>query len=366
MTDAAGVGDLAGECRKLPRNRAALIEGVIRTAGGNGLNDDLDALAGDIAYLECILAERDTIVYRSLGSAVLGNACLSREEEAESVKGTDLALVNVIRICVLLIIDPVLVGHDVMGDAGMDDHCVMGAVDGGRILLAQEGGRLRDNLGRKLSVGGNACTRGYGRLASVISYNRRVDDVGAGAELVSYLLVHGKSRLLGMKIDELGNAKVDVSHRYKIGEGSERTELDDGHADLFLHRVAGVGGNAFLQYVGRLVRKEASPVDSLAGVFGNGFFFAELMVHKVRQRSLEHSLRIELGHAGSEIGRAGVCGGNRLRVVGEYEEAVFGNIVDSFHFYLLREDAVVLKGYLFTRLCLPNDSFGVFKRHIFY
>ena len=126
--------------------------------------------------------------------SVLPDLRLAGLDEADVAQLADLAAVHGVGVGVLVGLDELLAGLEVVGGVGMDDGDVAVA-DGVSVHRAQLCRRLEEQLRGQGAALVQRLAAGDGSLGAVCGKLRRIDDVGAAGQYIAGDAVHGAARL---------------------------------------------------------------------------------------------------------------------------------------------------------------------------
>nr|DAR39467.1 MAG TPA: hypothetical protein [Caudoviricetes sp.] len=322
-----------GGAHSLPAHGRTLVQRVITVA--QLLDDVLQTAAFQLGHAVGVGAQHQRAEHGQTRRAggVLPDLRLAGLDEADVAQLADLAPEHGLRVRVLVHLDELLAGLQVVGSVGVDDGDVAVA-DGVGVHGAKLGGGSEEQLrgqGAGLVQIGAALHNGLGAVRRHLG---RIDDIGAAGQHIAGDAVHGAARLTGQHAGGLYHIVVDGGHLQLVGQRGPAAVLvqiagDGGHVQGLT-----VGGHALGQRGGRLGQAVVlAELDGLAAVLGHRVVIRKLVMDEARLGLIDEALLIEGLHLG---GHAGGAGGvvQRGRCVGEQLEVdhfmLFHNIFPFF------------------------------------
>ena len=221
--------------------------------------------------------------------------------EAHAVQLADLALEDLAGGVILVHVQPIGAGSQVVGDAGVDHRDVFVPLIEGSLLLLQEGVGLIDGVRGQPVVGRGhlvAALRGAGGNAVGVQ-GVCVDHGGAGAQNVAHQGVGsraaGSAHLFGGALDH----GIDGVHLELVGDGGVVAVLLDLHAGLGDAELLAGGDDALLQGGhGLLEGVPLAPGDGLAVLPRKGLLLAQLGEDELGTRILQQLGVVVVLHGG--------------------------------------------------------------------
>ena len=228
--------------------------------------------------------------------SVLPDLRLAGLDEADVAQLADLAAVHGVGVGVLVGLDELLAGLEVVGCVGMDDGDVAVA-DGVSVHRAQLCRRLEEQLRGQGAALVQRLAAGDGSLGAVCGKLRRIDDVGAAGQHIAGDAVHGAACLACQNAGGLYHIVVDGGHIQGLAVGS--------HA--LGQRGIGLGQAVVL-----------AELNGLAAVLGYGIVVRELVMHQTGLCLVDKALLVEglhlVGHGAGGVLQAGRRVGKELEV----------------------------------------------------
>nr|DAE46362.1 MAG TPA: hypothetical protein [Caudoviricetes sp.] len=310
---------------------------LVQRAADLGLvvHDHLQRTALRIDDAEGILAEEVGRVGRALALVLVAGAGQDGRErvldEAHAVQLADLAVIDLVRLGVLVRLDPLFGLAQVVGDGRMD-HGVILAVDGRHAVLLHLRDRLGDHVRRQVGVAVSSARAAAG--AHLGAGGRRGDIRAGRAEVVAVEHVRvGQQRvadelflrLCGARAHLLGRAEDHVvvgAQLQTVGDAGVRAVLVDaalelGHAELLARR-----DHAFGQLAGLLEGVPLAPLHGAAVVLRQRLLLAELGIKHLGAGVFEQLGVIK----GLELRRKRVGAGEGGRRAGRGVDVVAGRV----------------------------------------
>ena len=168
-------------------SRSAALQGVVAIA--QLLDDVLQAPALQLGDAVGMGAQHQGAKHRIVAVAVgraglvLPDLGLAGLDEADVAQFADLAPVHGLGVGVLVHLDPLLAGLEVIGGVGVDDGHIA-VPQGVGVHGAQLSCRLEKQFGGQLAVKGQGGAAGHRRLGAVRTHLGRIDHVGAARQHV--------------------------------------------------------------------------------------------------------------------------------------------------------------------------------------
>ena len=250
--------------------------------------------------------------------SILPDLRLAGLDEADVAQLADLAAVHGVGVGVLVGLDELLAGLEVVGGVGMDDGDVAVA-DGVSVHRAQLCRRLEEQLRGQGAALVQRLAAGDGSLGAVCGKLRRIDDVGAAGQHIAGDAVHGAARLACQNAGGLYHIVVDGRHLQHIGERGPAAVLvqvagDGGHV-----QGLAVGSHALGQRgIGLGQAVVLAELNGLAAVLGYGIVVRELVMHQTGLCLVDKALLVEglhlVGHGAGGVLQAGRRVGKELEV----------------------------------------------------
>nr|DAV89133.1 MAG TPA: hypothetical protein [Caudoviricetes sp.] len=287
-----------GGAHPLPAHGSALVQRVVAIA--KLLDDVLQTAAFQLGDTIGVGTQHQRAEHGQTGRAggVLPDLGLAGLDETDVAQLADLAAEHGLRVGILMHLDELPAGLQVVGGIGVDDGDVAVA-DGVGVHRAQLGCRLEEQLrgqGAGLVQTGAA---GHGRLGAVGTLLGRIENVGAARQHIAGDAVHGAARLAGQHTGGLHDVVVDGGHLQHIGQRGPAAILvqvagDGGHV-----QGLAVGGHTLGQRGGGLGQAVVlAELDGLAAVLGHRVVIRKLVVDEARLSLVDEALLIEGLHLG--------------------------------------------------------------------
>ena len=259
------------------------------------LDDMLQATTGDLGHAVGIVAQDEGGVH--LPVAIVKHLGTAGLDEAHAVQLADLTVVDVDGVLVLMGLAPLVVGHQVELDMGMDDAHIV-AVDLGSVLSLQETDSLADVVdgqhiaGIQIAAGRNT--------ASILHHSTGIEHLTGDG-------IQGAASLRGDSLGGLHQHGIDGGQVQHIGDGHITTILLDGSLDGAHGQALAVGSHTLGdggEHLGQSV--PLAELDGLTAMLGDGVLLAELVMDQLRLHQVDQIVAVE----GLHLARHAVGGGD--------------------------------------------------------
>ena len=265
-------------------------------------------------------------------AGALPDLCLAGLHKAHTVQRADLAVVDLVRLGVLVHIDPVRVAAQVIGHIRVDDAHKAGA-DGVSVHGLQLGGRTGDQVAGQLAGRVQGGAAGHSGLRAAFADLGRIDHIGAARQHITHDGVQGAARLAGNDLGCLQDVVINGGQLQRVGNGHPAAVLPDFSGNGGNVHGLAVRGHTLGQRSGGLGQAVIlAEFDVLAAVGRNGIRVAELVMHQGRLCLVDQALLVKGFHLGTHAGCAGgvlVLGAGRCKHL-QIQLRVLGSVVHSF------------------------------------